>query len=650
MLSDTPAVIARTPMACGTWPSPVTSDAVAGKVSRPSELRVDGQAILWLESRPEEKGRSTLLRWQGGSDVRELTPAPLDIGSRVHEYGGGAYAAQHGSVVASSRTDGHVLLFAADGSQQTLCAVEGLRFADFAFLPDGRHVVCVREDHRATGEPRAAIVALSLTPDKATRAGGTVLVEGPDFLSSPRPSPDGSHLAWIAWNHPAMPWERTTLMCATMQNAAGMLSLSAPHPLSEGCSTIAPFWDGARLIASTDRNGWWTLTTFDAQGSKPLFTTDAEIGGPHWVFGEAYAAPLGAEHFVAQIVDAGQARTVILHDGSAETVDLGHPAQCPLPLQDGQFAWIDAPPHEPPSVVTGPVGGPFRRLSALPFAFDPAEISRAQPISFPTEGGGSAHAFFYAPTSAVACVPQGEKPPLVVMSHGGPTARADTGFALKVQWWTSRGFAVVDVNYGGSTGFGRAYRERLDGQWGERDVADCVAACTWLIAQGRVDPARIVIRGSSAGGMTVLNALARADAPFAAGTSLYGVTDLASLAQETHKFEARYLDGLIGPWPEAQAVYHDRSPLTRAGHIQVPVLFLHGTDDMVVPIAQARSMAAKLRNNDVPVAVREFPGERHGFRNAATLRTAFESELAFYGSVLGFVPAGLEGVEIPFLP
>jgi len=639
-------------MPCGTWPSPFTADVVAGKVARPAELRVDGASVWWLESRPDEQGRSTLLHWQGGQGVAELTPAPFDVGSRVHEYGGGAYAVQNGVVVASSRTDGHVWVFAPATPPRRLCGVEGLRFADFAFLPDARHVVCVREDHRVDGEPVAAIVALSLTGDDATRAGGTVLVEGPDFLSSPRPSPDGAYLAWVAWMHPSMPWEHTSLLRARLERTdAGALSLTQPETLRDGCSTIAPFWDEDCLLASSDAEGWWTLCAFDVPGGRTLVPDHAEIGGPHWVFGEHYAAPLAGGRFIAQQVVAGVARTVLIDAAAVDVADFGHPAACPLPLagEGHRFAWIDAPPDAAPSVVIGARGGPFQRLGAAPFAFDPAAVACPRAISFPTDAGQTAHAFFYAPASATACVPEGERPPLVVMGHGGPTARADTGFAMKVQWWTSRGFAVVDVNYRGSTGFGRAYREALDGQWGERDVTDCIAACTWLAAQGWVDPQRIVIRGSSAGGLTVLNALARPASPFAAGTSLYGVTDLASLAQETHKFEARYLDGLVGPWPEGEAVYRARSPLTHAADIRAPVLFLHGTEDRVVPPAQARSMAATLRARGVPAALREFAGERHGFRAAATLRAAFETELAFYGTVLGFTPDGLDGVTVPFL-
>ncbi len=643
--------------ACGSWPSPVTASLVAGKALRLSELQVSDGAVFWLESRPAEAGRGTLMRRDTLGALSELTPAPLNIGTNVHEYGGGAYSVRAGALVAADRADNGVWLFVPDAQPRLLARVEGLRFADFDIHPAGAFVLCVREDHRAPGEPKAAIVALPLDAADPRTNSGTVLVEGPDFLSSPRCDPTGTHLAWITWDHPFMPWERTILMTGRLHGSAADIRLENVRPLTDGTrSVVEPRWQGTRLLACSDESDWWNLYQFDPDGllpPRPLAPMHAEIGGPHWVFGTRSYQPLADGTIVALAVADGQSTCLRLKGDAAQSMALGAPASgaCPVERVPGlaEFAWIDAPADGPPAIVLGAEGETPRIIQAsAPALLGAQDIAHATPIRFPLHGGGEGHAFFYPPTSAHYTVPDGEKPPLVVMIHGGPTARADEGFSFKIQWWTSRGFAVVDVNYGGSTGFGLPYRRRLDGGWGEVDVEDCIAACQFLIARAWIDPTRIVIRGSSAGGLTVLNALARGTI-FAAGTSIYGVTDLTTLAQDTHKFESRYLDGLVGPWPEARTTYEARSPLNRADHIDAPVLFLHGLDDPVVPIAQARDMAQRLHARGVRVASAEFPNERHGFRNEVTIRRALELELAFYGRVLGFIPDGAEDLDIPFL-
>ena len=369
------------------------------------------------------------------------------------------------------------------------------------------------------------------------------------------------------------------------------------------------------------------------------------------VFGQRSYRLLPDGDILTLAVRDGQTETLLLtpENGgyTASPLSLGLPGQCPDRRESsGAFAWLDAPSDAPPAVVTGCPGQLPRRLreaTSLPFGKD--DISIPETVRFPLPDGTPGHAFFYPPASAAFCVPDGERPPLLVMAHGGPTARAGEGFSLKVQWWTSRGFAVLDVNYSGSTGFGRPYRERLDGQWGVRDVEDCIAAARFMAESGRIDAGRIAIRGSSAGGLTVLAALAGSDV-FSAGVSLYGVTDLRTLAEETHRFEAHYLDSLVGPWPEAEAVYRDRSPLLMADKIQAPVLCLQGLDDTVVPPAQARSMVAALRENGLSCPLVEFSGEGHGFRSEDAVRRAFQLELAFYGRVFGFEPAGVSRAEI----
>ncbi|MFS3134356.1 S9 family peptidase [Gluconacetobacter sacchari] len=626
----------------GTWPSPVTTALVAGKTLGLGNVQADGEAVYWLETRPAEAGRTVLVRWTAAGGISDVTPPPFDIGTRAHEYGGGAYVAAAGRIAFSHRPDGSVWIVPPGRAPRVLCTVPGLRFADFAFSPDGATLFCVREDHRAPGEPTSTLVAFATDgdADPATQP-GQVLVSGPDFVSSPRPSPDGAWLAWIEWDHPAMPWDATRLRLAGLTTRDGHTALADLRTLAEGdASVIEPSWAGpATLLAASDRDGWWNLLrwTVPDGAAEAIAPMQAEIGLPHWVFGQRSYLPLPDGTILAIAIEDGAPRTLHLTGPVARPVALGHPAQCPSLLADGSFAWLDTPPDDAPAIRLGRMNAPSRVLrAAATLDLAPSDIARAETIRFPLpDGRHTGHAFFYPPANSRFQGPADERPPLIVMAHGGPTGRAGSAFAYKVQWWTSRGFAVVDVNYRGSTGFGRAYRRELEGQWGIADVEDCIAACRHLIETGRVDPARIAIRGSSAGGLTVLLALANSDL-FAAGASLYGVTDLRALAQETHKFESRYLDSLVGPWPAAEATYLVRSPLTRADAIRTPVLLLHGLADAVVPPAQARAMADALAANRIPHAHYTFEGEAHGFRREETVRRALELELDFYGRIFGF--------------
>ncbi len=636
------------PMHCGSWPSPVTATLVAGKSLTLSEVRATGQSVFWLERRPAEGGRTALMRWAEPDGVAEVLPVEADVGTRVHEYGGGAYAvAPHGVVYADRRTAQVWQMAEGDASTHLLAGAEGVRFADFRFDPASTTVLAVREDHRVTGEARGALVALGAHagPD------GLVLQSGADFYMSPTCSPDGGLLAWIEWDHPNMPWDSTRLCMGRIVRgvAGGICALESVQVLAGalgGESLVEPRWtaDG-RLLVISDRSELWRVWEAERQPAPHLVAysmPEGETGQPAWVFGQGSYQPLADGGCVALSVREGESRCFVRTACGQVQPFAGRPDQCPVALADGRFAWIEAPANALPAVVVGTaergVGQVLRRSAVLDL--QAADISCPESVRFGVDGaqGQPGHAFFYPPANSHACVPEDEKPPMIVLVHGGPTARAQDGFSFKVQWWTSRGFAVLDVNYGGSTGFGRAWRNRLRGQWGVVDVADCVAACRHMVATGRVDPKRIAIRGSSAGGMTVLLALAASNL-FAAGVSLYGVTDLRALARETHKFEARYLDGLVGPWPAAEDVYVARSPLSVAQRICAPVLLLQGTEDKVVPPSQAHAMAAALRAAGVACSLHEFPGEGHGFRKEATIRQAWEMELAFYGRVFGFVPA-----------
>ena len=633
----------------GTWVSPVSVELMTKAAVGLGSLSVHGEELYWLEARPSENGRAVLCRRRADGAIEELTPAPFNVGSRVHEYGGCAYAAAAGVVVFSERTDGSVWLIEACRPPRQIATPDGCRYADFEFDLPRRRVLAVREDHRGRPptDPKATIVALPLDP------GGTetILIEGPDFLSSPRLSPDGERLCWIAWNHPGMPWDGTKLFVAEVTRA-GALETAQLAAGETPEAIVQPEWHaGGALYFCSDRTGWWNLYVARDGKIEPLAPVAAEIGGPHWVFRQRYYDFLGDERIIAAIVRQGIRSAVLIADKKITPLDIGQVQDGPRRYGNG-LAFIATPPTAPPSVCLLPQftgGTPSVIRSAAPAVVPQDTISVGEPIQFATKGG-IAHGFWYPPKNRDTQGPPGELPPLVVLSHGGPTSMTTNSFSLNVQWWTSRGFAVVDVNYGGSTGFGRAYRERLKGQWGVVDVADCAAAASYLAGRGLVDAGRLVIRGGSAGGFTTLAALTSLSL-FKAGASFYGVGDLMLLAKDTHKFESRYLDQLIGPLPEAEALYSARSPVHHVGRLNCPVIFFQGEDDKTVPPNQAQTMVAAMTARGLPVAYYSFAGEGHGFRKAETLRRALELELDFYGRVFGFAAPGLsERVDIVNMP
>ncbi len=645
---------------CGTWRSQVGAGLVAGKTTALSMLRADGTSLLWLESRPAEGGRVVLCRQEGATPVQEVTPPPFDVGSRVHEYGGGGYASSGGRIAFSHRPDGSLWLIEPGSAPRAICTVAGLRFADLCFTPDGRWLIAVREDHRdpQAAQPEATIVALRLHASDPSAAAGEVLVRGADFLSSPRVSPDGATLAWIEWDHPAMPWDATRLHRASLvQDAHGQIGLSETRCVSGGDAMpgealMQPKFDvDGVLHVCSDRSGWWNLYRVGANDVLvPLCPMQREIGVPPWVFGQRSYRFMPDGSVIAAAVEQGRLLPLHIRAGTAHMLPIGPVAECPVLLSGvggPRLAWLRAAPDQAAAVVTTPFprdvpAAPVVVAASHALSLEAEDIAVAEAIRCQAADGSAVHAFYYAPTNRGYAVPSGERPPLMVMAHGGPTGMTSGAFSLRVQWWTSRGIGVVDVNYGGSTGFGRAYRERLDGQWGVVDVDDCIAACTHLIDAGRADPARIAIRGSSAGGFTVLAALTGSTL-FSAAACLYGISELRSLAQETHKFERHYLDRLLGSLPEHGATYDARSPIRHLDALRCPVIFFHGTEDRVVPIAQTRAMAQALEQRGIRVAVHEFEGEAHGFRHEQTIRQVLELELAFYGGLWGFTPTEAPG-------
>jgi dipeptidyl aminopeptidase/acylaminoacyl peptidase len=633
----------------GAWVSPVSVELMTEGAIGLSSLRVDGQDLYWLEARPNENGRTVLCRRCADGEIADLTAPPFNVGSRVHEYGGGAYAAEQSTVVFSERTDGSVWLIEAGRPPRRIETPEGCRYADFEFDLPRRRVLAVREDHRSRPptDPKAAIVALPLDPGGAE----TILVEGPDFMSSPRLAPGDERLAWIAWDHPAMPWDGTRLFVAGVTKEG---ALEAPHllPGETPEAIVQPEWSAnGRLYFCSDRTGWWNLYALRGTAVEALAPVEAEIGGPHWVFRQRYYDFLPDGRIVAAIVRDGIRTAVLIADGKIAPLGTGQVQDCPRPLGEG-LAYIATPPSAPPSICISPKvdgGAPFVVRAAAPAVLPEETISLGEPVNFATRGG-TGHAFWYPPKSRDYKGPSGKLPPLVVLSHGGPTSMTTNSFSLNIQWWTSRGFGVVDVNYGGSTGYGRAYRELLYGQWGVVDVEDCAAAANHLVERGLADAARLVIRGGSAGGFTTLAALTSLNL-FKAGASFYGVGDLMLLAKDTHKFESHYLDRLIGPLPQARALYDERSPVNHIARLTCPVIFFQGEDDKTVPPNQAQTMVEAMAARGLPVAYYSFAGEGHGFRKAETLRRVLELELDFYGRVFGFTAPGLrERVEIANMP
>jgi dienelactone hydrolase len=621
----------------GSWKSPLSAKrAVAAGIGL-GDVSFDGDSILWQESRPAEKGRNVVMRRSAHGTLKELNPAPFNARSRVHEYGGRAYL-MHGGVLFFSHFVDQRLYRVDTGQPPRAITPEAvaLRYADLC--PDAPRGLlwCVREDHRAGGEPRNTLVALQAGGDSE---GGRIVAEGHDFYAAPRLSPDGQQIAWLCWNHPDMPWDGCELWLADV-DAQGRLQHARRLAGSRNEAVQQPQWspDG-RLHFISDRSGWWNLYRWSAQGGEALCPMEAEFGQPFWNFGLTTYAFVSATQLVCCPIRRAVQQLAVLDTRSLELTPTDTPFSSfgNLAAAEGRVLFAGASPLQAASVCLLQLQDGrleiLRRGSTLDA--DPAYSSVAQAIEFPTAGGLSAHAFYYPPCNRDFQAPVGEKPPLLVMGHGGPTSMAANAYRAGIQYWTSRGIAVLDVNYGGSSGFGRAYRQRLDGAWGVVDVQDCIHGAHFLVARGDVDGRRLIIRGGSAGGYTTLSALAFHDT-FACGASLYGIGDLQTLAEDTHKFEARYLDRLVGPWPEARELYRARSPIHHLDGLQRPLILLQGAEDKVVPPEQSRRMHAALKAKGVPVAYLEFEGEQHGFREMKNIVRALEAEAYFYSRVLGF--------------
>jgi dipeptidyl aminopeptidase/acylaminoacyl peptidase len=646
----------------GGWRTPVTSELLVAGAVKLGDLAVDGDDVLWAEERPTEGGRTELVRRRADGTTEDLLGPGHDARTAVHEYGGGAWWVRDGVVWFADAAGQRLHRRSPDGTVEPLTpepeVERGDRYADGDVSPDGRRIVCIREHHPPGGRGAVDVRNELVTLAAHEPSQPEVVVTGPDFVLSPRWSPDGHLLCWVEWDHPAMPWDGTRLVVHDLRTGDRVLVAGGPEE-----SVTSPAWraDGSLLFVS-DRSGWWNLDRWDPADGRvgPVVEIEAEIGLPPWQPGFPRYAELADGRVVfAATADGFDALHVRLPDGAVHRLDLPLSTVATLRRRaDASLVMASATATTEPAVVRVDLGDGSEVASTevlrtpRDLGIDPATWSAPEPIEYPSPAGGTAYGLFYPPRNPAFEGPGDERPPLVVMIHGGPTAAARPLLQLPVQYWTTRGFAVVDVNYSGSTGFGRAFRERLRGAWGVVDVDDCLAAARWLAEQGRVDGARLCIRGGSAGGFTTLAALTRPDTPFAAGCSAFGVADLAALAAGTHKLESRYLDSLVAPYPERRDVYDERSPINHVDRLDRPLLVLQGADDPVVLPEQSRMIVEALRARHTPVAYLEFEGEQHGFRVAANIRKALDSELSFYAQVLGFaLPAeeGIEPVAVEFL-
>ena len=622
----------------GSWKSPISAELVAGGEAGLEQVRIDGDDIYWIERRAREGGRKVIVRRSPDGSVVDVTPAGFNARTRVHEYGGGDYAVSGGTIVFSNFTDQRLYLQRHGSEPQPLTRAGALRYADGQLDSQRNLFFCVHEDHSNQGEAVNTIVRIDLNGGDAA----TIVVSGNDFYSSSRLSPDGSQLAWLTWNHPNMPWDGTELWIGRLSQDGSLIEkVKVAGAIDE--SICQPLWSPeGTLYFVSDRSGWWNLYRWQENQVEPLCPIEAEFGQPQWVFGSALYGFASETNIICSYAKNGRDYLAALNTVTRTLSDIEIPfsAISQVNAAGDRMVFIGASSTASTSIVS--LNLATRNLEVLrrsrETAVDAGYLAEPQAIEFPTKDALTAHGYFYPPRNRDYAASANEKPPLLVLSHGGPTSSSSASLKYAIQYWTSRGMAVLDVNYGGSSGYGRAYRERLNGNWGIVDVNDCINGARYLVEIGAADGDRLAIRGGSAGGYTTLCALTFRNA-FKAGASHYGISDLEALARDTHKFESRYLDRLIGPYPERRDLYMERSPIHFTDRLNCPMILFQGLEDKVVPPNQAEKMVEAVRAKKLPVAYLTFEGEQHGFRKAENIKRVLEAELYFYSKVFGFEPA-----------
>ncbi|WP_405130417.1 MULTISPECIES: prolyl oligopeptidase family serine peptidase [Shewanella] len=627
----------RISAAYGSWASPLGAAEVYGSASAIGELQSVGDAIYFSESSPAEGGKVGIKRLEKDGSITSVVAPAFGVGSRVHEYGGGDFLGIGQSLFVTKGQD--QLFYRIAPNQEALALTpNGTRHGECISYPKGSRIICVREDHRQPGEPKASLVTINLN----FSGEGDIFVDGHDFISSPAINADNTQLAWITWEHPNMPWDNTQLWLGDLNRKGQLTNIRQIAPERKGALMQPLFSPNGVLYFIADYDNWWNLYRLDGKGDIEQVTQlKAEIGGPAWKLGQHAYAFENENTLIASFNKEGDAgllrldlQTGVIEVLAADFADIKQVVQG----ADGVY-FVGSRPTPERGIYK--VSGRGTELVYAPkiCGLDPRYISRAVNVEFTTKGGGKAHGYFYPPVNGDYQPLPDTRPPLLMMLHGGPTASANRAYDSAIQYWTSRGFAVFELNYRGSTGFGRQYRQSLYGNWGKADVEDAVWAAGFLVDQGWVNAEKLAIRGGSAGGLSVLSALAFHD-KFKAGVSYFGISDIEVLGKETHKFESRYLDQLIGPYPEMKAVYRERSPLYHLQGFNEPLLLLQGLEDKVVPPSQSQHIYKALKDKGVPTAFIGIEGEGHGFRQPHNKILALESELVFYGMVFDFTPAG----------
>jgi dipeptidyl aminopeptidase/acylaminoacyl peptidase len=642
----------------GSWESPITAELITQGGLRLAEVRVDGDDIYWLEGRPEEAGRYVIIRLAPDGTTTDINSERFNVRSAVHEYGGGAFAVRDGVVYFANWDDQRIYRALSDGSGDPEAITgdpvikRGDRYSDLTLSNDSNWILCVRERHHDDREADNELVAVPTDGSGVVR----VLATGHDFYSSPRQNLSGDSICWLSWDHPNMPWDGCELWVADFDSDAGSVSNERLVTGGTDVSIVQPEWAPATapsndtLVFISDESGWWNLTKWSDGRVEPVLAEEIDHGGPPWAFGfRTYSFTQdGAVVLKDSQGGKGRFRKIGLDGEEIAETPVPHTSMADVTVLNDDTIYVGASTASAAEIVRVSTGD--RSVATLKSSsdvdLDPAYLSTPEAITFPTTEDGEAHAFYYAPTNPDFEAAASEAPPLLVISHGGPTGATSSSLSLSIQFWTSRGFAVVDVNYRGSTGHGRKYRDALKGKWGVYDTDDCIAAADYLVDKGLADGERLAIKGGSAGGYTTINALTFYDR-FAVGATYYGIADLSVFIDDTHKYESRYLDSLIGPYPEAKQLYHDRSAINFTDRLSAPMIILQGLEDRIVPPSQAEIMAGALREKGIPFALLMFEGEQHGFRQSKNIIRSLEAELYFYGKVLGFTPADeIEPVEI----